>query len=148
MSDYGWVASTSVRTVRQVSASAVSGGGPPQDPDTLRPELADVGRLVRRGVRGVVGAARAGQQVGLASVLRGHLGRSGADLDVIGESWPGYQHVNVQAGLDAWVGASGARSSSSGWSASSTARSVSPICSAPTIRTATPPASAPAASPG
>ncbi len=108
MPDIGWVAYAPLSGATYV-APGVAGDGVPGAPDERRPELADVGRLVRRGVRGVVGAARAGEQVGLAAVLRGHLGRSGADLEVTGESWPGYQHVNVQAGVNAWVAASGAQ---------------------------------------
>jgi hypothetical protein len=68
----------------------------------LRPELADVGRLARRGLRAVVGAARAGERPTLARILTEHLG-GGGDLEVVEESWPGYEHVNVQAGLDAWL---------------------------------------------
>lgn len=63
---------------------------------------------MRRAVRGVVGVARAGEPVTLGSVLRAHLGVVGAELDVVEESWRGYQHVNVQAGIDAWVAGSGA----------------------------------------
>ncbi len=69
----------------------------------LRPELADVGRLVRRGVRAVVGAARAGEQPMLSKIVGEHLGGNAGDLEVVEESWPGYDHVNVQAGLDAWL---------------------------------------------
>ncbi|WP_249523458.1 AAA family ATPase [Modestobacter marinus] len=68
-----------------------------------RPELADVGKLVRRGVRAVVGAARAEERTSLSGLLLAHLGPAGAELDVVGESWPGYEHVNVQAGLDTWL---------------------------------------------
>jgi hypothetical protein len=71
--------------------------------DAPRPELADVGRLVRRAVRGVVGAARAAEQVTLSSLLRDHLGADSADRAVVQEVWPQYEHVNVQAGVDAWL---------------------------------------------
>ena len=71
--------------------------GPP------RPELADVGRLVRRGVRAVVGAARADERITLSRILAEHLGDGAPALEVVQESWPGYEHVNVQAGLDAWL---------------------------------------------
>ncbi len=74
---------------------------PPGDGD-LTPEFADVGRLVRRGVRAVVGAARAEERPALARILDEHLGGVG-DQEVVEESWPGYEHVNVQAGLDAWL---------------------------------------------
>ena len=73
----------------------------------LRPELADVGRLVRRGVRAVVGAARAGERTSLAGILAAHLGPDRASLDTVGETWPAYEHVNVQAALDAWLAGPG-----------------------------------------
>jgi hypothetical protein len=76
-------------------------GGAPPEP--LRPELADVGRLVRRGVRAVVGAARTDERLTLSGILAGHLGEQAPSLEVVQESWPGYEHVNVQAGLDAWL---------------------------------------------
>jgi hypothetical protein len=71
-------------------------------PEPLRPEIADVGRLVRRGVRAVVGAARADERPTLTRILLEHLGGT-AGLDVVEETWPHYEHVNVQAGLDAWL---------------------------------------------
>jgi hypothetical protein len=69
----------------------------------LRPEVADVGRLIRRAMRAVVTAARAAEQATLPGVLAAHLGGGGPGLDVVEESWPGYERVNVQAGLDAWL---------------------------------------------
>jgi hypothetical protein len=80
---------------------AVPDGG--EHAEALRPELADVGRLVRRGVRAVVGAARAEERITLSRILAGHLGEGAAEFEVVQESWPGYEHVNVQAGLDAWL---------------------------------------------
>jgi hypothetical protein len=71
--------------------------------DELRPELADLGRLARRGVRAVVGAARAEERPRLSRILTDHLGPGAPLLDVVEETWPGYDHVNVQAGLDAWL---------------------------------------------
>jgi hypothetical protein len=71
--------------------------------DELRPELADVGRLVRRGLRVVLGAARAEDRPRLSRILAEHLGAEAGSLDVVEETWPGYDHVNVQAGLDAWL---------------------------------------------
>lgn len=76
----------------------------PAPPVAARPELADVGKLVRRGIRAVVGAARAEDRVTLSGLLLGHLGAAGAELDVVEESWPSYEHVNVQSGLDTWLG--------------------------------------------
>ena len=69
----------------------------------LRPELADVGRLARRGLRAVVGAARADERPSLSRILSEHLGAGAGAYDVVEETWPGYEHVNVQAGLDAWL---------------------------------------------
>ena len=82
------------------------GRAPRPDPgadEPLRPQLADLGRLARRGVRAVVGAARAQERPRLSRILTDHLGPGAAGLDVVEETWPGYDHVNVQAGLDAWL---------------------------------------------
>lgn len=76
--------------------------------DDRPPEFADVGKLLRRGVRAVLGAARAEDRVTLASVLIRHLGDQ-VTSEVVEEDWPGYQHVNVQAGLDAWFAGGGRR---------------------------------------
>lgn len=62
-----------------------------------RLELADLMRLARRATRGVVRAARADQHATLAGLLRQHLGTQEAELTVVEESWPAYEHVNVQA---------------------------------------------------
>jgi hypothetical protein len=71
----------------------------------LRPELADVGRLARRGLRAVVGAARADERPRLSRILADHLGA--AVHDVVEETWRAFDHVNAQAGLDAWLAAPG-----------------------------------------
>ena len=71
--------------------------------DELRPELADLGRLARRGMRAVVGAARAEGRPRLSSILAQHLGPGTGGYDVVEETWPAYDHVNVQAGVDAWL---------------------------------------------
>jgi hypothetical protein len=70
------------------------------------PELADVGRLARRLLHRAVAAARA-EDAPTQRLLRGHLGPGTATLPVVGGSWPGYDHVNVQAGLDAWLAGGG-----------------------------------------
>jgi hypothetical protein len=77
--------------------------GRPTSNGDLRPELADVGRLVRRGVRAVVGAARAEERSGLARIIAEHLACDPQTLEVVEETWPAYEHINVQAGLDAWL---------------------------------------------
>ena len=67
-----------------------------------RPELADVGRLARRLVRQVVHVARA-EEASIQRRLADHLGAEAGALPVASGSWPRYDQVNVQAGLDAWL---------------------------------------------
>lgn len=69
----------------------------------VRPELADVSRLWRRAVRGVVTQARRTQTPTVAEVLAAHLGGTGEPRPVLEERWAGYEHVNLQAGVDAWL---------------------------------------------
>lgn len=68
-----------------------------------RPELADVGRLARRFVRRTVATARA-EEESVARLLADHLGADGTELPVARTSWPAYDRVNVQTGLEAWLG--------------------------------------------
>jgi hypothetical protein len=82
-----------------VSASATV--GPP--PDDARPELSDVGRYGRMLVRRLVSQARAAEQPTFRSIISEHLGVPPDDLPVVEEHWPAYEHVNVQAALDAWL---------------------------------------------
>lgn len=72
-------------------------------PDDDRLRLSDAGKLVRRTRRRIVGAARAEDRVTFKKLLCDHLGGGADSMDVIQESWPGYDHVNVQAGIDAWL---------------------------------------------
>jgi hypothetical protein len=72
-----------------------------------RPEWADVGRLGRRLLHGVLRVARADDISTLSQILHKHLGPSAASQPVVAESWPNYEHVNVQAGLDAWLAEEG-----------------------------------------
>ncbi len=95
MTSFGWSAHAPVPGV-------VPGVGAAAEGD-LRPELADLGRLARRGLRAVIGAARAGERPRLSRILADHLGAGAEAYDVVEETWPGYDHVNVQAGLDAWL---------------------------------------------
>jgi hypothetical protein len=67
-----------------------------------RPELADLARIARRLLRRAVVAART-EDAPVQRALREHLGPDSAALPVATGSWPGYDHVNVQAGLDAWL---------------------------------------------
>ena len=58
-------------------------------------------------MRTVVRAARADLAPSLTRRLVEHLGPQGSAQAVISESWPGYEHVNVQAGVDAWLAEDG-----------------------------------------
>jgi hypothetical protein len=91
----GWVAHEGPPS----SVSSVIGG----DGVPGRLELADVGRLARRGLRAVARTARADLAPTLARRLRAHVGEVASDAAVVVDSWRGYDHVNVQAGLDAWL---------------------------------------------
>ena len=73
-----------------------------------RPELADITRMARRLMRQAVMVARSDDGP-VQRVLREHLGPDAASRPVVSGSWPGYDHVNVQAGLDAWLAAGGRR---------------------------------------
>ncbi len=90
----------SARMARGQRTHGTDGGQPP------RPELADVGRLARRLVTRTVAAARAEEQ-SVSRLLSEHLGAQGAELPVAKGSWPAYDRVNVQTGLDAWLSAPG-----------------------------------------
>jgi hypothetical protein len=76
-------------------------GAPGLTDDRLR--LSDLGKLARRTRRRIVGVARADDQPTFTSLLATHLGDAVADLEVVEESWPAYDHVNVQVGLNAWL---------------------------------------------
>ena len=78
--------------------------GDAESDDRLR--LSDVGKLARRSRRRIVGAARADDRPSFPKLLAAHLGNLD-DIEVIEESWPSYDHVNVQVGLDSWLAESG-----------------------------------------
>jgi len=102
----------SIRGMARASAGWFSYGPLPDGPpvaDERAPELADVRRYGRRLVRRFVAAAREGDQPRFAALIAEHLHMDVSGLDVVEEGWPPYDHVNVQAGLDAWL-AEGGRS--------------------------------------
>jgi ATPase family associated with various cellular activities (AAA) len=72
------------------------------------PELADVGRLARRLVDRAVRTARTEDQP-LRRLLLDHLGPDAATLPTASATWPSYEHVNVQVGLEAWLEAGNER---------------------------------------
>ena len=71
-----------------------------QPPD--HPELADVARLARRLLNRAVKTARTEDQP-LRRLLLDHLGPEAAGLPTVSATWPAYEHVNVQVGLEAWL---------------------------------------------
>ena len=71
--------------------------------DPSGPELADVGRYGRRLMTRFVEQAREADRPRFASMLTEHLGRPADQLPVAEQQWPAYEHVNVQAALDAWL---------------------------------------------
>jgi hypothetical protein len=73
-----------------------------------RPELADVGRLAKRLLRRVVVVART-EDAPVQRALWEHLGPQAADVPVVRATWPAYDRVNVQVGLDAWLAGPGRR---------------------------------------
>jgi cell division protease FtsH len=73
-----------------------------------RPELADVARLAGRVLSVAVAAAR-GDDVPVRRALAAHLGPQVAGWPVATASWPAFDQVNVQAGLDAWLAGAGLR---------------------------------------
>ena len=78
------------------------GSETPEGIDDRPPELADLGRLARRGLRGAVKAAREQERPVPSAAVREHLG-AGVPCDVVAETWAGYEMVNVQRALDAWL---------------------------------------------
>lgn len=82
-------------------------GGQPGGDGEVRLQLSDVGKLVRRTQRRIVGAAREADRITFAKLIHEHLGTDRSSVDVVEETWPTYDHVNVQVGLDAWLGAPG-----------------------------------------
>jgi cell division protease FtsH len=73
-----------------------------------RPELADVARLAGRVLSLAVAAAR-GDDDPVRRALASHLGAAAAGWPVVTASWPAFDQVNVQAGLDAWLAGPGLR---------------------------------------
>jgi ATPase family associated with various cellular activities (AAA) len=69
------------------------------------PEPADVVRLAKRLLRKVVEAARAEDEP--RRLLAEHLGPGATAWPVVSGSWQGYDHVNLQVGLEAWLAGQG-----------------------------------------
>ncbi|HEY1000662.1 MAG TPA: ATP-binding protein, partial [Streptosporangiaceae bacterium] len=96
------------RAVSAISVSRDGGAGYSLGPggDEQQPELADIGRLARRALRRAVSAARA-DDTSITRILRDHLGPGAAGFPVVRSTWPPYDQINVQEGLDAWLAEQG-----------------------------------------
>ncbi len=81
------------------------GGGRPVDDERLR--LSDVGKLGRRARQRLVRTARYEDRPTFPKLLAAHLQCDLDDLEVVEESWPPYDLVNVQVGLDAFLAEAG-----------------------------------------
>lgn len=81
----------------------VGGGGGDASPDDGRLRLSDVAKLARRAQKRVVTTARADDRVTFRRLFTEHLGVDSEAATLVKESWAAYDHVNVQAGLDAWL---------------------------------------------
>jgi hypothetical protein len=73
-----------------------------------RPELASAGRLAGRLVgRALAMAAARVQDAPLRRAVLAHLGPQAATWPVLTTSWPAFDQVNVQLGVEAWLAAPG-----------------------------------------
>jgi ATPase family associated with various cellular activities (AAA) len=73
-----------------------------------RPELASAGRLAGRLVsRALAMAAARVQDAPLRRALLAHLGPQAATWPVLTASWPAFDQVNVQLGVEAWLAGPG-----------------------------------------
>jgi len=86
-----------------ISVSSHPGEHPGNGSRPDAPELADLRRYGRRLVRRFVAQARADEQPTFASLVTEHLGVPTHDLPLVEERWAPYEHVNVQAAVDAWL---------------------------------------------
>lgn len=100
-SGIGWFAAAP-RAGMPATYVDAGGAGASEGVDDRPPELADIARLARRGLRGAVKVAREQERPVPSAAVREHLG-AGATSDVVAETWAGYEMVNVQAALDAWL---------------------------------------------
>src|SRR4051794_2912408 len=95
-----WVATPSAVPGRYVATSA-------EPDDRLR--MSDVGKLARRARQRIVRTARFDERPTFPRMLAEHLQSDLEELEVVEESWPPHDLVNVQVGLDAWLAEDGVR---------------------------------------
>ncbi len=100
--DYGWIEA-------EPGLAPTAGGydGRRTVEDDERLHLSDVGKLGRLARRVVVRTARLDEQPTFPKLLVGHLQTEVDAIEVVEESWPPYDLVNVQVGLDAFLDRAG-----------------------------------------
>src|SRR5215471_13684483 len=91
------------RSTMMVGSASTSAIEATEDGGDTRLEFSDVGKLLRRTQRRIVWAAREQDRETLPKLIREHLRTARSSVDVVEETWPSYEHVNVQVGLDAWL---------------------------------------------
>ncbi|MEP9385133.1 hypothetical protein [Nocardioides sp. KR10-350] len=112
--------------------------------EDARFELADVRRYARLRLRRFVSVARTADRTSFRAVVRDHLGVRPDGLPVVAERWPAYEHVNVQAALDAALARPDRQHEVAGSRTGAiTAASTSPTSSARTSTSACAPATSP-----
>ncbi len=77
----------------------------PDDDDDDRLRLSDVGKLGRRFRRGLVRTARLDDRPSFPKLLAAHLQTDLDQVEIVEESWPAHDLVNVQVGLVAFLAA-------------------------------------------
>ena len=102
---FGWYAAGAASSSMSTAGGAADGTEATEGaaPGATRPEFADVGKLARRAVRGTLRVARADDAPSLSRTLLTHLSPGEGEPVVVQETWPAYEHVNVQVGLDSWL---------------------------------------------
>lgn len=106
---FGWSAhspNAGARFEGDGSAPGPNDGGIPGPDPNRPPEIGDVGRLLRRGLKATVQAARVDERPTPHVLIAGHLGEA-VTGEVTEETWAGYEGVNVQVALDAWLAEGG-----------------------------------------
>ena len=93
---------TDVTLERGGDGAVVASDSGADDDEQLR--LSDLTKLAQRARRGIVGTARAGDRPTFRSLIGEHLAVPLHGIEVVEESWPAYDLVNVQVGLNAWLG--------------------------------------------
>lgn len=100
----GWFAYAPMSEQYADGGAPTAGIRPPEAPDPRRQaELADIGRLARRGLKLALKVARAEEGATPGRVIRDFLGEAAVDAEIVQEAWASYEGVNLQRAVDAWT---------------------------------------------